>query len=257
MRWMHRTILGAGLLRPLATLAALLGALAAATAHAADPAAAPCPAPAARVTEAFLPADCSSCWAGDTPAPAPAGRAAGWRLDWITPAGDGAAMAVAALPEAADRQARAARAAATPPAGSPGQPPAPATRAARAGQAPRGWALTVATGPAWNGYMGLQMALTARAAGAASWPAGSTAWMALVEEVPAGQEGTAVARTLVRGLVGPLPLAGRQATTHLRALRLPENSRPERLAARAWIETADGRILRMAADGCRAPARPG
>ena len=38
---------------------------------------------------------------------APAFAARGWQLDWITPAGDHAALAAAALPEAADRLQRA------------------------------------------------------------------------------------------------------------------------------------------------------
>ena len=188
-------------------------------------------------------ADCADCWSAQ-PSPSPQARTSGWRLDWITPAAVGAPLAAAALPEAAERAARTSAA----PQGA-GQP--------LAGQ------LQVASGPAWNGYFGLQMTLQPARAGSnrAALPAGSTAWLALVELLPAGTEGSAVARALVRSVAGPLALDGQAATssadqskpkliTHLRALRWPEGARPERLQARAWIESPTGQVLLMAADRC-------
>ena len=199
-----------------------------------------CPAPQAAVQEVFTAADCALCWsAASLPPGAP-----GWRLDWITPAATDAPLAAAALAEAAERAARA-RAA-----------PAVAGR-------PTALRLQVAAGPAWNGYFGLQMTLQHARAGSlrAGLPAGSSAWLALVEWLPAGTEGSPMARALVRSVAGPLPLdspaAGPslpqpqpQPITHLRALRWPDSARPERLQARAWIESATGQILLMAADRC-------
>lgn len=183
-----------------------------------------------------MPADCEVCWAEPGP------EQSGWRLDWITPASPQAAMAAAALPEAAERQARAQAQAG----------PSPGSARGTAPGWPRGWRLAAGSGPAWQGYMGLNLALRPQR-GAQPLPPGSTAWLALVEDVPAGTEGSAQARTLVRALAGPLPLDRRQASAHLRAMRLAEASRPERLAVRAWVESATGQVLAMAADRCASP----
>ena len=191
--------------------------------------------------EFFIAADCRHCW-GE--AAAEARPPAGWRFDWIVPTAVDAAMAVAALPEAADRAERLPGA---------GGRPAPGTQSAHqrpalpARQAPR---LSVVSGPAWQGYIGVELSL--RHAGGRRWPAGSSAWIALVELVDAGTEGTPVARALMRTVAGPLPLpqAGSQPLKHLRALRWPSTALPERLQARAWIEGPDGAVLAVAADRC-------
>ena len=60
----------------------------------------------------------------------------------------------------------------------------------------------------------------------------------------------------MRTLVGPLPLDAVSAQgrlQHLRAVQLPANSQPERLAAVGWIDQPDGRMLLAAqspAAGC-------
>ena len=188
------------------------------------------PAPRA-VLERFVPADCESCWQAASPKPA----ARAWAIDWIVPAGDGAPMAVAALPEAVER--RATRLQAQP------LPRVPPLR------------LHVADGPAWNGYVGLQLAVTRRGA----YPAGASAYVALVERVPAGSDGTAIDRQLVRIVIGPLPLgelATLRTVRHLRTVRLPEGAQPERLASVGWVESADGRVLaavQSPAAGCVGP----
>jgi hypothetical protein len=223
---MHPLILGAGALS-LATTG--LAALAA------------CPAQQAVVQEVFIAADCARCWSA-LPPPQPGASAGtpGWRLDWISPTTADAPLAAAALPEAAERAARA------------GDTSAVAGR-------PSALRLQVTSGPAWNGYFGLQMSLQAARAGSnrAGLPAGSTAWLALVELLPAGTDGSPGARALVRSVAGPLPVDGlattpspNQAPSHLRALRWPEGARPERLQARAWIEAPTGQVLLMAADRC-------
>ena len=193
-----------------------------------------CPGPGATLVEQFIAADCPGCWAGHPSAAA----ARGWQLDWITPAGHHAPLAAAALPEAADRLQRAALSAAQVQrrAGLPARP---------------GLSLRVAAGPAWQGYFGLQLSLLPPPRPA--WPAGTTAWLALVESLPAGSEGTAAPRALVRSVAGPLPLDAAkpgQRLTLLRALRWPESAKPERLQARAWLEAPDGRVLAMVADRC-------
>ena len=229
---MHPLILGAGLLLPWLALPA-----------AAAPA---CPEAHAAVLERLFSADCPDCWAqagaaGNRPVtPAP-----GWVFDWIVPASADAALSAGALPESAERLQRLGL----------GAPPAGAgTRLAlqparRAGSSP---GLRVQSGPAWNGYFGLELQLPASAR--SRLPAASTGWLALVERVPAGSDGTPVARDLVRSVAGPLALDGLRAgqpLTHLRALRWPPSAEPTRLQARAWIEAPDGTILAVAADQCR------
>ena len=194
-----------------------------------------CAPPGAPLIERFVDAHCTACWSasGET-------AGAGWRLDWIVPGatGDEAPMSAAAVPEAADRVRRS------------GAPPPAASQsvvrrtALTAAAAPR---LEVQIGPAWHGYLALTLKVSGHA------PAGATGWLALVEELPAGAEGSPIARELVRTVAGPLPLAALapgRPLTHLRALRWPETARPERLRARGWVESTGGRVLRFASSEC-------
>lgn len=213
-------------------------ALGAAAALAGAPQARPagCP-PAGAVTERVLSGDCEACWAGADRRPA-----AAWVLDWIAPGlqGHGAALAAAALPEA---QARQVELAAT------SRDAAPRAAAALRRDwtlPPRGPVrLEVSAGPAWNGYVGLELRSRGRP------PRGARAYLALVELVPAGSEGTPVARGLVRAVAGPLALASDGAAlSTLRALRLPEAARPERLRGMAWWVDARGRLRGIAREDC-------
>lgn len=189
---------------------------------------APCPPAATQLLQRFISADCESCWQASGE---PALPATTWALDWIVPSpqGDAAPLSLAALPEAAERAQRA---------GAQTQQDKPA-------RAPR---LQVQGGPAWNGYFGLQLSVRGTAP-----PAGSSGWLALVEQIPAGEEGSAVARQLVRAVAGPLPLEGlspRKPQQHLRALRVGEGAQPQRLVGIGWIEAADGRVLAVAREAC-------
>ena len=102
--------------------------------------------------------------------------------------------------------------------------------------------LRIVDGPAWNGYIGLRLVVT-RHSGVAP---GAVAYAALVERVPAGNEGSPIERNLVRAVVGPLgldELRGLSKIEHLRAVAVPAGSRADRLASVAWIEAADGRVM--------------
>ena len=194
-------------------------------------------------------ADCIACWSATGKPQVPTRE---WLFDWIVPSTQGAdaPMSAAALLAGAERAARAKLDEPT---------RVMNTQIASGRLAPRkGLQLTVQSGPAWNGYFGLQLSVQGQT------PGGATAWMALVEPLPAGTDGSGVARELVRSVAGPLPLPVRQEgqrqpglsrLTHLAALRAPDSAQPERLRARAWIEGADGRILAVASDGCRAASR--
>lgn len=196
-----------------------------------------CPRAGAAVVERFISADCADCWSAADVATAPTGS---WLFDWIahTNAGTEAALAAAANTEAQDRAQRAG-----------GPSPTGAQTLIVRSTLPRaaGMKLSVQSGPAWNGYFGLRLEARGRV------PAGSSAWLALVELIPANAEGSVAERQLVRSVAGPLPLdalrTGR-ATSHLRALRWPDTAQPTRLQARGWIETPDGALLAIASDRC-------
>jgi len=221
---MHRSILGVG-----------LGAW-----TLAGPAAV-CPDRGPQVVERFVSADCPDCWSAADQARV----TGGWLFDWITPTAAlaEAPLSAAASPEARERALRL---------GGP-SPVAQQVVIHRASLPAPTLALVVKSGPAWNGYFGLQFTARGRV------PRGATGWLALVEEIPAGSEGSAVARELVRSVAGPLALAAMRPTRavdHLVALRWPETAQPDRLRARAWVESTDGRLLAVASEGCAVPARP-
>ena len=182
-------------------------------------------------------ANCKACWQA---AGAKDGRASTMVLDWIAPAADGAALAAGSVPEAASRA----------PALTPTETLQRQTPLSRA-DAPR---LRIADGPAWNGYVGVQLTVDRRTA----LSAGALAYVALVERVPAGSEGSGVTRQLVRSVAGPLSLdelASTRTVRHFRAMRLPEGARPERLGSVGWVETAQGVVIaatQSAAANCKA-----
>ena len=152
-------------------------------------------------------------------------------------------MAAAALRDSVERHERAGLAAALP----DGQ----RLRSQRAASRSPPVALSVVSGLPLSGYYGLQLHL--RSQPGQALPAGSQGWLALVEILPAGSEGSASPRALVRSVAGPLPLnslrPGRPLN-HLAALRWPDGVQVDRLQARGWIEAADGRMLAVAADRC-------
>jgi hypothetical protein len=113
--------------------------------------------------------------------------------------------------------------------------------------------LAVHSGPAWNNYIAVQYELGRGA------PADASVWVALVESIAAHSEGSPVARELVRAVAGPYratSTASADGATPMVAMRVPATPQPQRLAARAWVETADGRIVTIASEDCPSPARP-
>lgn len=186
------------------------------------------------MAERFISAECSDCWSRAEPA-----RPSAFELDWIVPNHAESPLEAAALIEADERRQRAGQA-------------LPTASEARTHVQPLrptpGLRLSVEIGPAWHGYLGLRFTLSGRA------PKGSRGWLALVELLPAGSEGNATPRVLVRALAGPLNLdAARpgQPLTHRQSMRWPETAEPDRLQPRGWIEAEDGRIVAVAGVGCR------
>jgi hypothetical protein len=176
--------------------------------------------------ERFVAADCESCWQN---ASEPATRT--MVLDWITPTSDAAPLAAAALPEAGTRAGAA-----------PGNETMLRESRLTRPDAPR---VRISDGPAWNGYIGLQLTVHKRG----RLIAGAVGYVALVERVSAGSEGSSVARQLVRAVAGPLvldELASQPVVQHVRAVRVPPGSRADHLASVGWVETAQGTVIAAA-----------
>jgi hypothetical protein len=200
-------------------VAAVAGVAFAAGDEASTAASVPCPPANAAVLERFINADCETCW---------------------TAKGDDAPLSPAAPAEAASRARRALGA----------EPTSGRTIAQRsAARNGKTVLLHVASGPAWSGYFAVQLEGSGRA------PSGSSAWIALVESVTAGTDGTIAPRQLVRTVAGPFEpaeLRSGKSWQRLQALRWPPTAKAVRLHARAWIEQRDGRIVAMASERCDA-----
>ena len=169
-------------------------------------------------------ADCETCWAAQG-VKREAKRSV--VLDWIAPAGDASPLAAGAVSEATVRAGTLTSSATT------------SRSVLLKTAAPK---LRIADGPAWNGYVGLQLTVNRRG----KLPEGAVAYIALVERVAAGSEGSAIARQLVRNVVGPLSLEELATVTpvrHFRAMRLPDGAQAEKLASVAWVQSADGIVL--------------
>ncbi len=218
------------------------------------------PAPTA-LLERFLNADCEACWADAAGGEPPEGSLA---LDWITPGsrGEDAPLSAAALRDSQWRLQALGQA--TP------------ARAARWGQpvaALPGLQLRVAHGGALNGYVGASITLTLRPALARqAWQQDWTVWLALVETIPAGTEGTPLARRLVRNThqprwnwaeaeaTAPAPAPASAATqagdaasasfSDSRILSLPGGTQAERLGVVGWVQDSQGRVLAAAQSRC-------
>ncbi|NMM85097.1 hypothetical protein B2J88_12075 [Rhodococcus sp. SRB_17] len=204
------------------------------------------PQPAA-LFERFTGAGCEDCWRDPT-TPAPGPRAL--LLDWIVPGtqGDAAPLSAAALPEAAERLQALGRAR---PEGSdihtaPVEPVGPGR-------------LRVAQGPPLSDYLGTVASLARSPAARAQQHGPWTLWLVLVQAVPAGTEGTPVARNLVRNVLqlswdqrNERPPKEPNRWSELRPMRMPDGAAPASLSVAGWLQDAQGHVVAAAQSHCRA-----
>jgi hypothetical protein len=189
--------------------------------------------------ERFINADCEACWSDAATAKAGPGEVA---LDWVVPGsrGDDAPLASVArrdglvrlealhrkLPERSD--------------------------VSHIKAQPRQRKLRVVRGLPFNDYIGTSIELQPATGG--PWKA----WLALVETIPIGIEGTPVERNLVRNVFQPpwdsaqaAPKDKAQKLMESRPMQIPEGAKGNRLRVIGWVEDARGRVVAAAQSVCR------
>ncbi|MDB5881558.1 MAG: hypothetical protein JWP43_1436 [Ramlibacter sp.] len=195
------------------------------------------PRPAA-LAERFISADCEACWRDAGTATLRPGELA---VDWIVPgrAGQDAPLSVAASREALARLKEL----------GPTDPTTAATSRLTAASGEH--KLRVAHGPAFKGYMGASIELKPGSGG--PWHA----WLLLVETLPAGSDGSPVARNLVRNALqlewhAAIGISNQRSTrlSESRAMDIPKGAHPDRLRVVGWVEDVRGRVVAAAQSRC-------
>jgi hypothetical protein len=192
--------------------------------------------------ERFISADCADCWTDPSSARSGRGELA---LDWVLPGsrGDDAPLSVVATRDALKRLAVL------------GMPP-PAASASRRTSVDRGsGALRVAHGVPVSGYVGASITLKKTSENNPVHP--WTAWLALVETIPAGTEGTPTPRNLVRNLI-QAPWDGRNQLSkeeqrplaETRSMDVPPGMDTARMKVIGWVQDGQGRVIAAAQSRC-------
>ena len=201
-----------------------------------------------QLLERFINADCATCWQDAATPRAAQGQLA---LDWVLLGSQGEAAPLSAVATRDAAQRLSALGLTT-----------PGNVLARRSdvRALPGAKLRVAHGLPVTGYVGASIALTpgTTAANAHQW----TAWLALVETLPKGTEGSPVARNLVRNTFKAnwdgreqLSKTERLHFIEQRSMGLPEGMDSSRLRVVGWIEDETGQMRAAAASRCL-PAKP-
>lgn len=200
------------------------------------------------IFERFISADCEACWT-DAATPAPSATAGAVVLDWIVPgqAGDEAPLSAAATHDALARLQALGR---TPPAATDVH----TTVVEAAGPA----RLRVAHGLPFNDYLGTGITFAPTTQRNGATPGAMAFYLLLVESVPAGTEGTPVARNMVRNMLQGTwdkrdQLSNSKQTRWMesRPMRIPEGAQPERMRMVGWVQDAGGRVVAAAQSACR------
>ena len=196
-----------------------------------------------QLLERFISADCDSCWSDPATPKTGAGQLA---LDWVVPGskGDDAPMSAIATRDALARLESLKK-----------QPPATSSAQTQPVRGVKVAALRVAHGLPLADYVGASIELkpipaTARGQ---NW----TAWLALVETLPVGAEGSPVARNLVRNLFqatwnGRKQLSKTEQSRFFdqRSMSIAPGVDASRLRVIGWVEDQQGQILAAAASQC-------
>lgn len=197
------------------------------------------------LTERFINADCSACWA-DPATPRPGAKEIA--LDWIIPGsqGDDAPLSAVATRDALARLEAL-------------QSSVPLTtlNASHTVKGIRGATLRVSHGLPVSDYLGASIELKPVSL-AARQPL--TAWLALVETLPAGTENSPVERNLVRNVLSRTWDGRKQLSKdeqkrffETRSMNIAPAANPERLRVIGWVEDEKGQVLTAAQSRCVAP----
>jgi hypothetical protein len=199
------------------------------------------------LVERFISADCEACWA-DPATPVP--RQNVLALDWVVPSSkpgaqaDDAPLSAVATRDASDRL------------DALGERLADdrLTRQSTVQSNPA-LKLRVAHGLPVNDYVGTS--IETRPAGALRGRGEVTAWLLLVETIPAGAEGTPVERNLVRNAfkstrngADVLSKAEQARWYESRPMHVADGAKAVRLRVVGWLQDARGRVLAAAASRC-------
>jgi hypothetical protein len=196
--------------------------------------------------ERFINADCEACW-GQVPADTPTPQALA--LDWIVPSarGDEAPLSAAASRDALVRL------------DAMGMRAPPSTQAIST-PVPLGpdFSLRVGHGLPVGGYLGASIEL--KISPGSRVQGDLSAWLVLIEAIPAGVDGTPVARNLVRNalvsnwnVLKQLTNKEQPSFREMRPLSIPTGSTPERLRVVGWVQDERGQVLTAAQSLCVSP----
>ena len=192
--------------------------------------------------ERFINADCADCWSDAATVRAGQGELA---IDWVVPGeqGDDAPLSAVASRDAMERM-KALR-----------LPRGAGLWHRKAQVTGQAGALRVSHGLPYGGYLGTSIELkpSRSPARGQSW----TYWLALVETLPEGTEGSPVARNLIRNVLQSTwnmrkqLLKGEQLRFfEARSMRLAEGVNPERVRLIGWVEDGRGHIVSAAQSRC-------
>ena len=198
-----------------------------------------------QLLERFINADCDNCW-NDPATPTPGSQAIA--LDWIIPGSRGNDAPLSAV-ATRDGLVRLAALKASVPAGvRTVQHPVQGIKGAR---------LRVAHGLPVSDYLGASIELQPLSPAARQT---LTVWLALVETLPTGTEGSPVERNLVRNVFSRIwdgrkqLLKGEQNRLfESRSMNIPPAAQAARLRVIGWVENEKGQLLSAAQSRCAGP----
>ena len=193
--------------------------------------------------ERFINANCDTCWADPATPKAMAGQVA---LDWVVPGdkGSDAPLSAVAAREGLQRLEALRQAV-----------PAQSLANTSPVKAIKGATLRVAHGLPLSGYLGTSIELKPipAAAKGRQW----TAWLALVETLPSGTEGSPVERNLIRNVLqtnwdGRKQLSKTEQNRFFdaRSMSIAEGANPDRMRVVGWVENEKGEMVAAAQSRC-------